>query len=95
MHARVARFELGEDVERMVEEVRRDTESDAPPAGLEDAKEVMLFVDRANGSGMAVILFESEEAMKRGDEALNSMSPGGSVRRTAVEFYELAVRRSA
>ncbi len=67
-----------EDAERMIEEVRRDTESDAPPGGLEEAKEVMLFVDRAQGSGMAVTLFESEDAMKRGDEALNSMNPGGS-----------------
>ena len=38
-----------------------------------------------------VTVFESEESMRRGDEALNSMSPGGSERRTSVEFYEVPV----
>ena len=32
------------------------------------------------------------EAMSRGDDALNAMSPAGSERRTSVEFYEVPVR---
>ena len=30
--------------------------------------------------------------MKRGDEALNAMNPGGTERRTSVEFYEVPVQ---
>jgi hypothetical protein len=37
-------------------------------------------------------LFESEEAMRRGDEALNAMNLGGTERRTSVEFYEVPVQ---
>jgi len=47
--------------------------------------------DPANVDG-AIKLFESEEAMRRGDEALNAMSSGASERRTAVEFYEVPVQ---
>ena len=32
------------------------------------------------------------EAMRRGDEALNAMNPGGGERRTSVEFYEVPVQ---
>ena len=41
---------------------------------------------------LGVTLFESEEAMRRGDEALNAMNPGGTERRTSVEFYEVPVQ---
>jgi hypothetical protein len=61
------------------------------PAGLEGAKMLML-VDRQTGKGLGITLFESEEAMRRGDEALNAMDPGSSERRTAVEFYEVPVQ---
>jgi len=30
--------------------------------------------------------------MRRGDEALNAMSPGDSERRTSVEFFEVPVQ---
>jgi hypothetical protein len=39
-----------------------------------------------------VTLFGSEEAMRRGDEALNAMNPGVSERRTSVEFLEVRVQ---
>ena len=38
-----------------------------------------------------IATFESEDAMRRGDEALNALSPGASERRTSVEFYEVPV----
>jgi hypothetical protein len=71
--------------------VRAEVESDSTPAGLEGAKMLML-IDRESGKGLGVTLFESEEAMRRGDEALNAMNPGGSERRTAVEFFEVPVQ---
>jgi hypothetical protein len=53
---------------------------------------MLMLVDRETGKGLGVTLFESEDAMRRGDEALNSMSPGASERRTSVEFYEVPVQ---
>jgi len=90
MYARVATFEsdpsMVDDAIAMVrEEVAGDT-----PAGLEGAKMLML-VDRKTGKGVGITLFESEDAMRRGDEALNAMSPGGSERRVSVEFFEVPV----
>jgi hypothetical protein len=56
---------------------------------LEGAKLLMLL-DRTSGKGIGITLFESEEAMRRGDEALNQMNPS-SGSRTSVEFYEVPV----
>jgi hypothetical protein len=91
MYARVAVFESDpSDVDGAIERVRSDVDSDATPSGLEGAKMLML-VNRETGKGFGVTLFESEDAMRRGDEALNAMNPGGSERRTSVEFFEVPV----
>ena len=91
MYARVATFEGDPaNVDRAVDAVRRDVESGEVPAGLEGAKMLML-VDRRSGKGLGVTLFETEEAMHRGDEALNALSPGGGSERTSVEFFEVPV----
>ena len=37
---------------------------------------MLMLVNRETGKGLGVTLFESEEAMRRGDEALNAMNPG-------------------
>ena len=90
MYARIATFESDpSQVDQAIELVRSEVESDTPE-GLEGAKMLML-VNRETGKGLGVTLFDSEEAMRRGDEALNAMSPGGSERRTSVEFYEVPV----
>jgi hypothetical protein len=92
MYARVAVFESDPtDVDEAIGRVRSEVESDDTPAGLEGARMLML-VNRETGKGLGVTLFESEEAMRRGDEALDAMSPGGSERRTSVEFYEVPVQ---
>jgi hypothetical protein len=92
VYARVATFESDPaNVDAAIELVRGEVESGETPAGLEGAKMLML-VDRKTGKGLGVTLFESEEAMRRGDEALNAMSPGASERRTAVDFYEVPVQ---
>jgi hypothetical protein len=100
MYARVARFEGG-DVSRLdelVEAVRVEIESgfESPPEGLEGATGAWMLIDRENGTGLGITLFENEEDMRRGDQVLNRMSPavpeaGGQ--RTSVEFYEVAVRK--
>jgi hypothetical protein len=50
-----------------------------------------MLVNRESGKGLGITLFESEVAMRRGDEALNAMNPGGTERRTSVEFFEVPV----
>jgi hypothetical protein len=91
MYARIATFQ-GDPagVDDSIGMVRTQMESGVP-AGLEGAKFLML-VNRETGRGLGITLFESEEAMRRGDEALNAMNPGASGQRTAVEFYEVPVQ---
>jgi hypothetical protein len=92
VYARVATFESDPaEVDAAISMVRGEVESGNTPAGLEGAKMLML-INRESGKGLGVTLFESEEAMRRGDEALNAMNPGGSERRTSVEFYEVPVQ---
>jgi len=92
VYARVATFESDPArVEDAISMVRVEVESGNTPPGLEGAKMLML-VNRENGKGVGITLFESEEAMRRGDEALNAMNPGASERRTSVEFYEVPVQ---
>jgi hypothetical protein len=91
VYARVATFESDPaTVDDAIALVRGEVESGDTPEGLEGAK-MMMLVDRESGKGVGITLFESEEAMRRGDEALNAMSPGASERRTSVEFYEVPV----
>jgi hypothetical protein len=91
MYARVATFESNPGkVDDAIDMVRGDVESGETPEGLEGAK-MMMFINRESGKGLGVTLFDSEEAMRRGDEALNAMDPGSTERRTAVEFYEVPV----
>jgi hypothetical protein len=93
VYARVAMFEGDPaNADEAIKRVRSDVESGDPPAGLEGAKMLML-IDREKGKGMGITLFESEDAMKCGDEALNAMDPGAGGRRTAVEFYEVPVSK--
>ncbi len=92
MHARVATFDSDPaKLDDAIEMVRGDVESGDAPAGLEGAK-MMMLVNRESGKGLGVTLFESEQAMRRGDEALNAMNPGATERRTSVEFYEVPVQ---
>jgi hypothetical protein len=92
MYARVATFQ-GDPAttDEAIGMVRGQVDSGEPPPGLEGAKMLML-VDRESGKGLGITLFENEEAMRRGDEALNAMTPTGGGRRTAVEFYEVPVQ---
>ena len=90
MFARVATFESDPSkVDDAIAMVRSEVEGPVPP-GLEDAKMLML-VDRTSGKGLGITLFETEDAMRRGDEALDAMNPGPVERRTSVEFFEVPV----
>jgi hypothetical protein len=92
MWARVARFE-GDPatVDERVERLRGVIETDDLPPELADAKLLML-VDRESGAMLGVALFESEQAMRRGDEVMNA-GPGNAGSRAAVEFYEVPLHK--
>jgi microcompartment protein CcmK/EutM len=91
MYARVATFESDPaKVDEAIAMVRGQVESGETPPGLEGAKMLML-VDRESGKGVGVTLFETEDAMRRGDAALNAMNPGSTERRVSVEFFEVPV----
>ena len=99
MHARIARFEGG-DASRMDEVIdgtRKmiDANFDSPPEGLEGAKAIWMLVDRENARGIGITLFENEEDLRRGDQALNAMSPAveAGQSRASVEIYEVAHHR--
>ena len=94
MHARLATFQSSpERVDEAIDLVREMVAGEAPD-GLEDARMLML-VDRLSGKGVGITLFDSEEAMRLGDEALNAMDPGGTERRVSVEFFEVPVQTVA
>jgi hypothetical protein len=91
MYARVARFQRDPaNVDEAISRVREQVDSGDVPPGLE-GKKMLMLIDRASGKGLGVTLFESEDAMGRGDEALSAMNPGGGGQRTSVESYEVAV----
>jgi hypothetical protein len=52
-----------------------------------------MLMDRQNGRGLGLTFFDTEDAMRRGDEALNAMDrpEGASGQRTSVEMYEVAI----
>jgi hypothetical protein len=91
MYVRIATFEDSGDIDAAVEQVKNDVKTDNRPPGLEDAKGMMMLVNRESGKSMGIVMFETEDALKRGDEALNAMSPSGGSARRSVEFYEMPV----
>ena len=90
MWARVARFEGDPgNVDAAIEEARGFAASGNVPPDLAGAKMLML-IDRQSGGRLMVATFETEEAMRKGDAAMNAGNPGNAGRRTSVEFYEVA-----
>ena len=73
MHARIATFE-GDSatIDQMLDGIREEVENDRRPPGLEDATGMMVLVDREQGKTLGITFFPDEDALKRGDEALNN-----------------------
>ena len=97
MFARIVRFEGG-DPERVDEAVAalKERMTDGAPPGVEGVKEFMMLVDREGGTGLGISVFETEDDLRRGDEALNQMTPPVDIweERVSVEMYEVAIRQS-
>ena len=102
MFARIATF-AGMDPSRMDESVEANRASidatwNSPPEGLEGVQGVLMLVDRENNRGMGITLFDTREALERGDAALNAMTPPGpdaGAHRESVQIYEVALRRDS
>jgi hypothetical protein len=95
---RIARFEGGDTskVDETISNVRSMMDEGSTPPGLENARRSMMLVDRQNAVGLGLTFFDTEDDMRRGDEALNQMTPPGDMtgRRTSVEMYEVAIDRN-
>ena len=70
MYARVVRF-TDVDTER-IDSIAADIEAGEPPTGV-PAKGIQMIVDEAQGTAVAIVLFESEEDMRTGAAALEAM----------------------
>jgi hypothetical protein len=88
--ARVVTFE-GVSKERM-EELDREMREGEQPEGLA-ATELVVLHDAEAEKSLVILLFETEDDYRRGDEVLNAMpaedTPG---RRTSVAKYDVAAR---
>ena len=88
MWARVARFDGDPaDVDARVERLRSAIDAGSLPPELADAR-FLLLADRESGGMLGVMLFDSEAAMRKGDEAMNA-GLGNAGSRSSVEFYEV------
>jgi hypothetical protein len=88
MWARIARFDGDPaDIDTRIERLRSMLETDGLPPELADAR-FLFLVDRASGGALGVTLFDSEEAMRRGDQVMNAGQGRAGVR-SSVEFYEV------
>jgi hypothetical protein len=88
--ARVVTFE-GVSKDRM-EEMDREMRDGQPPEGFPAAELVVLHDSEAETS-LAIVIFETEDDYKRGDEILNAMPAGDTPgQRTSVTKYNVATR---
>jgi hypothetical protein len=93
MYARVARWEGAEEDAMRGAADQINSEASAGPPENVPAKAFLMLIDPAKGETVAIALFETEDDLRAGDQALNEMSPpsGGFGNRVSVDSYEVAV----
>jgi hypothetical protein len=88
--ARVVAFE-GVSKDRM-DEMDREMQGGDPPEGFPPAEVIVLHDPEASAS-LAIVIFETEDDYKRGDEILDAMPRGDTPgQRTSVKKYNVATR---
>ena len=88
--ARVVTFD-GVTKDRM-EEMNREMSEGDPPEGFPPA-EIIILHDADAEKSVAVVIFETEDDYKSGDEILNAMPTGDTPgQRTSVTRYDVAHR---
>jgi hypothetical protein len=92
MFARVVRFtDVGP--ERIAEMNERIEDEGGPPPDV-PAKGLTVIVDESQGTSVVILFFDSEEDMRKGDEALNAMDAGDTPgTRASVDQGEVKVQR--
>lgn len=87
MYARVARWEgaNGDALRRSADEINAEAAS-GPPEGV-PATGFLMLIDPDSGRSLAVSMFETEDDLRQGDQALNAMNPSSDDvgTRTSVE----------
>ena len=75
--------------------VKSQIENDPQPEDI-PATEIFMLHDADTDRSLVIMFFENEDDYRRGDAALNAMTPGDTPgRRTSVDKYEVALRRTA
>jgi hypothetical protein len=91
--ARVVTFD-GVSKDRM-QEMQKEMEGGQPPEGFPSAEMLVLHDPDAEKS-VVVIVFDSEDDYKKGDEILSAMPAGDTPgQRTSVNRYDVAMRMSS
>jgi hypothetical protein len=79
-------------VDEEIATTRRYLEGGRLPGGI-PATGFLMLVDRESGKVVEVLLFESEDDLREGDETMSSYAPGeGSMHRVSVERFDVPVR---
>jgi hypothetical protein len=91
--ARVVTFD-GVSKDRM-QEMQKDMDEGQPPEGFPAAEMIALHDPDAEKS-VVILIFETEDDYKKGDEILNAMPAGDTPgQRTSVTKYNVAMRMSS
>jgi hypothetical protein len=64
--------------------------SPAPLVGLDGLAGWMMLIDRRSGKGLGILLFDSEDALRRGDEFVGAADPGTAGPTSSVGLYDVA-----
>jgi hypothetical protein len=94
MYARVSTWE-GTEAGAMREMTEMVQSSDGPPPGVPSVGITVLY-DEGSKRAIVIGLFETEEDLRKGDEALKAMDPPSGEamgRHTSTDMYEVAVER--
>jgi hypothetical protein len=91
--ARVVTFD-GVSKDRMDQMDREMREGD-PPEGFPSSTELIVLHDPETEKSLVLVLFESEDDYRKGDEILSAMPTGDTPgQRTSVTKYNVATRMS-
>jgi hypothetical protein len=89
VYARVATFEGGDPGQ--FDEMAAQMQASGRPDGV-PATGFLFLVDRGSGRSLGITLFETEDDLRAGNEAMNAMTPpttGAMGHRVSVETYEV------